>query len=74
MSARRLIVLTTLALAVALPAAAQAKLPAPKTKKIVFGTSIAGVRLGMSLDAAKAAWGPGQECAESSGATVTTTR
>jgi hypothetical protein len=72
MLSRRLIVLTTLALAVALPAAAQAKLPSPKTKTIVFGKSIAGVKLGMSLDAAKAAWGSGSTCVESSGATVTT--
>ena len=71
MLSRRMIVLTTLALAVALPAAAQAKLPAPKTKTVVFGKSIAGVKLGMSLDAAKAAWGPGSTCTESVGAMAT---
>jgi hypothetical protein len=74
MLSRRLIVLTMLALAAALPAAAQAKLPAPKTKTIVFGKSIAGVKLGMSLADAKQKWGSGSICAESSGATVTTTR
>ena len=74
MLARRLMVFTSLLVAGALPQAAQAKLPAPKTKTIVFGTSIGGVKLGMSLDAAKAAWGPGQLCVDSMGATVTTTR
>ena len=74
MIVRRLTVLATLALAAALPAAAQAKLPAPKTKTIVFGKSIGGVKLGMTLDAAKAAWGPGQVCVDSVGAMASTTR
>lgn len=72
MLTRRLIVLTTLVLAAALPPAAHAKLPTSKTKTVVFGKSIAGVKLGMSLDAAKTAWGPGSTCVQSSGATVTT--
>jgi hypothetical protein len=72
MLSRRLFVLTMLALAVALPALAQAKLPAAKTKSVVFGTSIAGVKLGAPLADAKQAWGSGSVCVESSGATVTT--
>jgi hypothetical protein len=40
-------------------AAAHAKLPSPATKRIVPGKSIGGVRLGMSLAAAQATWGPG---------------
>ena len=74
MLARRLTMLMTLALMVALPAAAQAKLPAPKTKTIVFGTSIAGVKLGMPLADAKASWGSGSICAQSVGAMATSDR
>jgi hypothetical protein len=74
MIARHLTVLAVLVLAAVLPGAAQAKLPAPKSKTLVFGKSIAGVKLGMTLDAAKAAWGPGQTCVDSVGAMASTTR
>jgi len=74
MLTRRMIVLTTLALAVALPQAAQAKLPTPKTKTVVFGKSIAGVTLGMSLADAQKTWGSGSICAESVGAMATSDR
>ena len=74
MLTRRMIVLTTLALAVALPQAAQAKLPTPKTKTVVFGKSIAGVKLGMSLADAQKTWGSGSICAESVGAMATSNR
>jgi hypothetical protein len=74
MFSRRLIVLTMLALGVALPQAAQAKLPAAKTKTVVFGKSIAGVKLGMSLADAQRTWGSGSVCAESVGAMATSNR
>jgi hypothetical protein len=74
MSTVRTVALFTLGLVLALPVAAQAKLPSPKSKTIVFGKSIAGVKLGMSLDAAKKVWGTGSICADSVGATVTTTK
>lgn len=60
---RRAVVLGALASALVVPVVAQAKLPAPAVKTVVFGKSVAGVKLGMSLAAAKAAWGPGSKCA-----------
>ncbi len=66
MSTSRAVALLTSAVVLALPAAAQAKLPSPKSKTIVFGKSIGGVKLGMSLAAAKKAWGKGGKCADTS--------
>ena len=62
MSARRFVSLTMLALMLTVPVAAQAKLPAPKAKTVVFGKSIAGVKLGASLADAQQAWGSGGTC------------
>lgn len=62
MSSRRSATIAALAVLLAVPPAAQAKLPAPKTKTIVFGKSIGGVKLGATLAAAKKAWGPGGTC------------
>jgi len=63
MITRRIVVPGMLVAALVLPASAQAKLPAPAVKTVVFGKSVAGVSLGMPLAAAKAAWGPGSKCA-----------
>lgn len=63
MMARRIAVPGLLVAALAIPASAQAKLPAPAVKTVVFGKSVAGVSLGMTKAAAKAAWGPGSVCA-----------
>lgn len=46
----------------AMPAAAGAALPKPKTKLIVPGKSIGGVALNMATAKAKAQWGPGAKC------------
>jgi hypothetical protein len=62
MSSRRIATFAALALLLATPLAAQAKLPAPKTKTIAFGKSIGGVTIGGSLAAAKKAWGSGGVC------------
>jgi hypothetical protein len=64
MSSRRIATFAALALMLAIPLAAQAKLPAPKTKTIVFGKSLGGIKLGSSLAAAKQAWGPGSSCGD----------
>jgi hypothetical protein len=61
---RRAAVLS-LALVVVPAAAAEAKLPSPKTKLIVPGKSIAGVKVGMDPEDAVAAWGAkGSSCEE----------
>ncbi len=44
---------------IASAAPAAATLPKPKTTKIVNGKSMGGVRIGMTLAQAQAAWGPG---------------
>jgi len=49
-----------LTLGLALPAAAT--LPHPRSKLIVPGRSIGGVRIGQTSAAARAAWGPGDTC------------
>ncbi len=54
--------LAGVALLLAIAPAAQAKLPAPKVKTVVFGKSVAGIKLGTGLAAAKAAWGSGSKC------------
>jgi hypothetical protein len=53
----------TLALAAA-PPAAQAKLPSPATMRIVPGSSIGGVKLGMRASTAVKTWGRGGTCAK----------
>lgn len=62
MHPRRLAVPSALILALMLVPAAQAKLPAPSVKTIVAGKSVAGVKLGMSISAAKQKWGTGSKC------------
>ena len=52
----------TLALALAVAPVADAKLPTPKVTTIVIGKSVAGVKLGMTLTAAKQHWGSGSKC------------
>lgn len=47
------------AMLIATAAPAAATLPKPKTTKIVNGKSMGGVRIGMTLAQAQAAWGPG---------------
>lgn len=59
---RHLAPLAAVTLALVAPAAALAKLPAPKVRTVVFGKSVAGVKLGSSLAAAKKAWGSGSSC------------
>jgi hypothetical protein len=49
--------LALLALSLALPASAAAKLPDPSSDLIVIGKSLGGVTLGHSFASAKAAWG-----------------
>lgn len=56
------VVAVTIAVGLAGPAVAHAKLPGNTDKRVVLGTSIGGVRLGMSTTAAKALWGPGSRC------------
>jgi hypothetical protein len=53
------------------PAAAQAKLPSPSTKRIVPGRSIGGVKIGMGAAAAVKRWGPGGSCAATIGPSCT---
>jgi hypothetical protein len=60
-----------LAAAVAFPAAAEAKLPSPSSKKIVPGRSIGGVKIGMTAEAAVKAWGKGGSCDETIGSSCT---
>ena len=59
---RRLTLLLTTIAALVLPAQALAGLPTPKSKRIVIGTSIGGVKLGTSQAAAKRVWGKGGVC------------
>jgi hypothetical protein len=54
-------ILAVAILAVA-PAAAEAKLPSPKSKVIVPNKSIAGVRIGMDAAQAVKLWGAGSNC------------
>ena len=49
-------------MAVAIPATADAKLPAKGGKTIVPGSSIGGVRIGMDAEAAVKKWGKGGSC------------
>lgn len=67
MSSRHTVALAVMATLLAVAPAAQAKLPAPKSKTVVFGKSIGGVKLGASLAAAKAAWGTGGTCKDQIG-------
>ncbi len=62
MSLGRVVFFAAVLLMLVIPVVAQAKLPAPKTKTVVAGKSVAGVKLGSSLTAAKAAWGAGSKC------------
>lgn len=62
MNARRIAVPSALVLALMLIPAAQAKLPAPSVSTVVPGKSVAGVKLGMTLSAAKTKWGAGSTC------------
>ncbi len=59
---RPLTLLLATIVALVLPAHALAALPSPKSKRIVIGTSVGGVKLGASLSAAKRAWGKGGVC------------
>jgi hypothetical protein len=52
----------TLALTLVVAPVADAKLPAPKVTTVVVGKSVAGVKLGMTLTAAKQKWGAGSKC------------
>lgn len=63
---RRSATLAFLFLCALVPATASAELPAPKSTSIVPGTSIAGVAIGMSVERAVAAWGPGSACTKES--------
>jgi hypothetical protein len=58
----RLAIPSTLALGLLLVPAAGAKLPEPSVTTIVTGKSVAGVKLGMTLAAAKRKWGAGSKC------------
>lgn len=62
MRTRSLAIPCALVLGAMLAPAAEAKLPTPSVKTIVTGKSVAGVKLGMTLSAAKKKWGAGSKC------------
>ena len=53
---------SALVLAALLAPAAGARLPTPAVTAVVTGKSVAGVKLGMTLPAARARWGAGSKC------------
>jgi hypothetical protein len=61
----RIGLITSVVLALTLPAGAQAALPTPRSTLIVPVKSLAGVKLGASLASATTAWGQGGTCSES---------
>jgi hypothetical protein len=66
----RIGLVTSVVLALALPAGAQAALPTTHSTLIVPVKSLAGVKLGASLASATAAWGKGGTCSENGGACI----
>lgn len=67
------IALGLFAMSLSAPESTYASLPAPRTKSVIFNSSIAGLRIGQTTAQAKAAWGPGGSCRRPSAADVTCT-
>lgn len=63
----RTAVLALSAATIALPAAAEAKLPSPSSKRIVPNRSIGTVKIGIAATTAVKRWGAGGSCAETIG-------